>query len=184
MLIHQNPKLLLHICCAPDLTWPFVYLKDYFELYLYWYNPNIHPEIEHKKRYKEYIKFMGLQKGEYKTIDSVYNPKDFFDKVKWLEKEPEGGSRCSVCFDIRMQEAAFVADKHNIEYYTTTLLISPKKDIEKLKKTGEFIKTESKFLFFNFRKNDGYKKACKLTKDNKIRRQNYCGCSYSIEKSR
>ena len=78
----KKPKLLLHICCAPDLTWPFVYLKDYFELYLYWYNPNIHPEIEYKKRYKEYIKFMKLQKGEYQTIDAIYNPKDFYKKVK------------------------------------------------------------------------------------------------------
>ncbi len=124
---------------------------------------------------------MWLQKGEYQTIDSIYDPKDFFDKVKWLELEPEGGERCSVCFDIRLQEAAFVADKHNIEYYTTTLLISPKKDIEKLKKTGEVIKSKSKFLFFDFRKKDGYKKACKITKENNIRRQNYCGCVYSMK---
>ncbi len=124
---------------------------------------------------------MGLQKGEYQTIDAIYNPKDFFDKVQGLEKEPEGGSRCSVCFDMRMQEAAFVAEKHNIEYYTTTLLISPKKDIEKLKNTGEIIDSKSKFLFFDFRKKDGYKKACELTKENNIRRQNYCGCSYSMK---
>ena len=60
--VDQRPGLLLHICCAPDLAWPLRWLKNYFKLYLFWYNPNIHPQIEHKKRYEQYIKLLGWEK--------------------------------------------------------------------------------------------------------------------------
>jgi len=77
----EKPKLLLHICCSPDLVVPLLDLKDSFKLYLYWYNPNIQPYAEYAKRYKEYIKLLNLEKGDYEVIKDHYDPKDFFNKL-------------------------------------------------------------------------------------------------------
>jgi predicted adenine nucleotide alpha hydrolase (AANH) superfamily ATPase len=78
---NQKPKLLLHICCAPDLTRPLHWLKQHFHLQLFWYNPNIHPRKEHTKRYDQFIKLIGLEKGEYDIIEDRYDPKEFFQAM-------------------------------------------------------------------------------------------------------
>ncbi len=201
----EKPKLLLHICCAPDLAWPLHWLKNHFKLYLFWYNPNIHPRKEHTKRYDSFIKLIWLEKGDYEIIEDRYDPKEFFDamvseredidpklkdasaketlKVAW-EME-ERSSRCNPCYSMRLAEAAKNAAKHDIPYFTSTLLISPKKKMDKL--FQRWIEWErrhpsTKFLRFNFAKNKWYEMATKLTKKHKLFRQNYCGCGRTIPK--
>ncbi len=213
----NKPKLLLHTCCAPDLAWPLRFLKNYFDLYLFWYNPNIHPFSEHKKRYGEYQKLTTKEMGDFKILEDWYEPKEFFDYLenrfqnskkemenlenlkvngklskavimKELAKMKEKASnRCWWCYELRLEKAAQIAVKHNIDFFSTTLLISPKKDYEHLfeawKKAEEFVGGKSKFLFFDFRKNKWYEKAVEITKEYNIRRQNYCGCGWSIQKT-
>jgi len=158
----RKPKLLLHTCCAPDLAWPLRFLKNYFELYLFWYNPNIHPFTEHKKRYGEYQKLTAREEGDFKILEDWYEPKEFFDYLerrfrssqeemarleslkvngklpkavvmKELARMKEKASnRCWWCYELRLEKAAEMAVKHGIEFFSTTLLISPKKDYEHL----------------------------------------------------
>lgn len=197
----EKPKLLLHVCCAPDLAWPLGYLKNNFKIMLYWYNPNIHPYSEHQKRYDEYIKLLNLEEWDYEIIEDKYNPKEFFEYlcknkekagIKWHSDEEvlkEFGNmeektsyRCDLCYMQRMEEAAFIAQKNNIKYFTTTLLISPKKDISKLDKYGILAQDKNiwtQYLSFEFYRY--YNKSWELTKKYWLWRQNYCGCIWTIK---
>lgn len=201
----EKPWLLLHICCAPDLTRPLHRLKQHFKLYLFWYNPNIHPRVEHEKRYASFLRLIWLEKGDYEIIEDRYDPKEFFaamieeredidPKLKHATAKAvlaqawemeERSSRCNPCYSMRLAEAAKNAAKHNIEYFTSTLLISPKKKMDKLMRRwleGERRHPSTKFLRFDFAKNKGYEKATILTKKHKLFRQNYCGCGWTIPK--
>ena len=209
----NKPKLLLHVCCAPDLAWPLRILKKYFKIYLFWYNPNIHPLSEHKKRYEQYVKLTWLEKWDYEILEGRYDPKEFFDylykrkseedlkkskedKTKlsinntlWKEfalMEEKNSPRCWWCYDLRLEKTAQIAVKHWIEYFSTTLLISPKKDLSHLyqawKRAEKLIWWKSKFLFFDFKKWWGFEKAAQICKDWGIRRQNYCWCVWSKRK--
>lgn len=200
----EKPKLLLHICCAPDLVVPLLDLKDYFKLYLYWYNPNIQPYNEYKKRYKEYIKLLQLEKGDYEVIKDYYDPKEFYNKLyeykhiasykdnksyselmkEFSQMEEKNSSRCDICYYTRLFEPANIAKKYGIEYFTTTLLISPKKSVEKLDNYWKIVEKQTwiKYLSFDFRKNEWFKRATDYTKKNNIRRQNYCWCAWSLRK--
>ena len=214
----KKPSLLLQVCCAPDLVLPLIELKEVFTLYLYWYNPNIQPYSEYKKRYKEYIKLLKLEKWDYFLVDSekwivdnfenlseenVYNnydDKEFYKKlfenkdIVWIKEknydklmqefskmEEKNSPRCDICYYTRLLEPAKIAKKLNIDYFSTTLLISPKKSVEKLNKYWKLVseKTWVNYLTFDFRKNDGFKKAAEYTKKHNIRRQNYCGCLWA-----
>jgi predicted adenine nucleotide alpha hydrolase (AANH) superfamily ATPase len=204
-VINNKPKLLLHICCAPDLSWPLHRLKNYFRLYLFWYNPNIHPKPEHDKRYAEFVRLFDLEWGDYEIVEDRYEPKEFFDAfVKYkdlihpdlkdadrstvLKKSgemPEWSDRCNPCYLMRLEQAAKQAQKLGITYFTSTLLISPKKLADKLFQYGlqsQEQVTGTKFLRFDFAKKDGYKKAGELTKQYDLYRQNYCGCGWTIPK--
>lgn len=202
---HQKPKLLLHICCAPDLTRPLHWLKNYFKLYLFWYNPNIHPKPEHDKRYAEFVKLYNLEKGDYEIVEDWYEPKEFFEAfvkhkdiihpdLKDADRNTvlktsgimrEWSDRCNPCYLMRLEQAAVQAQKQNIFYFTSTLLISPKKLADKLFQYGlesQEIVTWTKFLWFDFAKKEGYKRAWELTKQYDLYRQNYCGCGWTIPK--
>lgn len=201
----QKPALLLHICCAPDLTWPLHRLKTHFKLYLFWYNPNIHPRKEHDKRYEQFLRLVWLEKWDYEIIEDRYDPKEFFDAMyekrnivheevkdadyktvlKKAGEMEERSDRCNPCYLMRLEQAAKNAVKHHIPYFTSTLLISPKKKMDKLFKRwveAEHTHPGSKFLWFDFIKNEGYTKASYLTKEHGLRRQNYCGCGRTIPK--
>jgi len=217
----KKPSLLLQVCCGPDLVLPLIELKEVFTLYLYWYNPNIQPYSEYKKRYKEYIKLLKLEKWDYFLVDdkwqivnnfekldneevyNTYDEKEFYEKlyenreIVWINEkdydklmqdfskmEEKNSARCDICYYTRLLEPAKIAKKLNIDYFSTTLLISPKKSVEKLNKYWKIVseKIWVNYLSFNFRKNDGFKKAAEYTKNNNIRRQNYCGCLWAKNK--
>jgi predicted adenine nucleotide alpha hydrolase (AANH) superfamily ATPase len=205
LTISEKPKLLLHICCAPDLSWPLRWLKDHFKLYLFRYNPNIHPKPEHDKRYAEFVRLFDLEGGDYELVEDRYEPKEFFDAfVKYkdiihpdlvdadrntvLKKSGEmleRSDRCNPCYLMRLDQAARQAQKLGITYFTSTLLISPKKLADKLFQYGlqsQEQVTGTKFLWFDFAKKEGYKKAGELTKEYNLYRQNYCGCGWTIPK--
>lgn len=142
----------MHICCAPDLSRPLHWLKQYFHLVLFWYNPNIHPRQEHTKRYEQFLKLVGLEKGEYDILEDWYDPKEFFDAMVAKKNEihdtlqnatakevlklagemEERSDRCNPCYSMRLEMAAKMAAQEHIPYFTSTLLISPKKKMDKL----------------------------------------------------
>ncbi len=182
-----KPTLLLHSCCAPCSTYVLSYLSKYFKIVVFYYNPNIYPTSEYYKRVEEQKMFINKFNLDYNPInkvefiEGVYNKEDFYNISKGLENEPEGGSRCVECYNLRLTEAALKAKEINADYFTTTLSISPMKNAEALNTIGLKIgeKYNIKYLLSDFKKKDGFKKSVQISNNYKMYRQDYCGCEYS-----
>ncbi len=189
-ILEKKEKLLLHVCCGPDASVPIMDLKEKYDLVCFWYDPNIQPKAEYEKRFKEFVKVCEIEKVPY--IKWEYDVQNFLKEIKWLEQTPEKWDKCTKCYDMRLRRSAFEAEKLWIKYWTTTLNISPHKDLEKLFKIGDKYsnplapfrggkvdKKKLEFLKIAFRKNKGFERSVEYTKKHKIYRQNYCGCIYS-----
>lgn len=177
------PKLLLHSCCAPCSSYVLEYLSQYFEITVFYYNPNIFPPEEYKKRVEEQETLIKHLPAKYPIHfrEGNYLPEEFYQAVKGLEKIPEGGERCFVCYEMRMREAAVLAKELDCEYFTTTLSISPLKNAGKINEIGERLEQEYgiKHLPSDFKKKNGYKRSVELSAEYGLYRQDYCGCVYS-----
>lgn len=177
------PTLLIHSCCAPCSSYVIEYLSDYFNITIYYYNPNISPYEEFEKRANEQIKLIENMQTKYavKYIIEKYNNQDFEDEIKGLEQELEGGSRCFRCYLLRMEKACVYAKKNNFDFFTTTLTVSPYKNSQKLNEIGKLLeqKYNINYLYSDFKKNNGYQRSIELSKKYNLYRQNYCGCIYS-----
>lgn len=181
-----RPKLLIHSCCAPCSSYVLEYLSNYFNIMIFYYNPNIYPEDEYIRRVEEQqslIKAMPLPKAVSFT-QGKYQPQDYYKAVKGLEAEPEGGERCYVCYELRLREAAIWAKEGSFDYFTTTLSISPHKNAQKLNEIGEMLAKEYgvTYLPSDFKKRNGYKRSIELSREYNLYRQDYCGCIYSMRK--
>ncbi len=172
-------KLLLHMCCAPCVTVPLTRLKTEFEITGFFYNPNIHPENEYKIRLDELRSY--LDQLDVELIVGEYDTKRWFELVRGLENEPEGGKRCEICFKMRLDRTAKFAKNHNIDFFTTVMSISPHKNAALLNEVGkEFgLKYGVQFFEANFKKKDGFKQSVMLSRQHNMYRQNYCGCVFS-----
>ncbi|MEG1506267.1 MAG: epoxyqueuosine reductase QueH [Bacilli bacterium] len=177
------PKLLLHSCCGPCSTTCISFLTKYFDITILYYNPNIEPISEYIKRKNEQIKFINNFKPVHKLdfLDIDYDSDSFKEVVKGLELCPEGGARCSKCFLLRLSKTAELAKLNNYDYFGTTLTVSPHKNSKIINEIGESLETSShvKYLYSDFKKNDGYKESILLSKKYDLYRQEYCGCSYA-----
>jgi len=178
-ILEKKEKLLLHVCCGPDATVPIMDLKDKYDLVCFWYDPNIQPKKEYDKRFREFVKVCEIEKVPY--IKGEYDVENFLKEIRWLEKTPEKWEKCTKCYDLRLRRSALEAKKLWIQYWTTTLNISPHKDLEKMFKIGDKydLKHNLEFLKIAFRKNKGFERSVEYTKKYNIYRQNYCGCIYS-----
>lgn len=180
------PSLFLHSCCAPCSSYCLEYLSEYFEITVFYYNPNIFPAEEYEERVNEQERLIcemneaGV-KHPIHLVKGEFRPEVFYEAVKGLEKEPEGGARCTECFKLRLEESARLAKEVGYDYFTTTLTISPLKDAERLNRIGEEMgeRYGVKFLNSDFKKKNGYKRSTELSKEHDLYRQNYCGCVYS-----
>ena len=181
--LEETPTLLVHCCCAPCSSYVLEYLSEFFRITALYYNPNIAPEEEYALRAAELKRLVS--ECDYKNPVSVmtipYDPKPFYEAVRGLEKEPEGGARCKVCFDLRLREAAKIAKEKGFDYFVTTLSISPLKDAEVLNQLGVEIGQEFgvRYLESDFKKKDGYKRSVELSKEHGLYRQDFCGCVFS-----
>ncbi|HBD00959.1 MAG TPA: hypothetical protein DC053_19025 [Lachnoclostridium sp.] len=177
------PRLLLHSCCAPCSSYVLEYLSRYFEITVYFYNPNIDQPEEYKRRVKEQQRLIASMDFIHPvTLETgAYEPEEFHRIVRGLEKEPEGGARCFKCYELRLQEAAKVAQAGRFDYFTTTLSISPLKNAEKLNEIGEKLAKEYRVAYLpsDFKKKNGYKRSVELSEKYNLYRQDYCGCIYS-----
>lgn len=170
-------RLLLHCCCAPCSSACIERLKDFFEITVLFYNPNIE-DGEYERRKAEIIRFLQTT-GWAEFMDCDHDSSSFYSAVKGLENCAEGGQRCLKCFELRLQKTAEIAAKYNFDYFTTTLTISPLKDAEAINKTGEKFSGKAKWLYCDFKKQNGYMRSCELSKKYNLYRQNYCGCIFS-----
>lgn len=179
----DRPVLFLHCCCAPCSSYVTEYLAPYFQLHLFFYNPNITEESEYRKRKEELLRLVreAGASEEIAVTDGDYEPELFFDKTKGLEREPECGKRCLVCYEMRLRRTAEEAVKAGADYFCTTLSISPHKNAAALMEIGERLGTEYgvPYLPSDFKKKNGYKRSIELSAEYGLYRQNYCGCIYS-----
>ena len=175
----KRPSLLLHACCAPCSSYCVEYLSKYFDITLYFYNPNIESIEEFKKRFKEFDKI--VERFNVKVVEEIYDENEFYSAIKGYEDCKEGGDRCTICYRLRLQKTLEYAKEHNFDYFASTLSISPYKNAEKLNTIGEEIAKDSsvKYLVNDFKKNGGYLRSTVLSKEMDLYRQDYCGCIYS-----
>ena len=182
--IEEGTPLLLHACCAPCSSAVLERIGNYFKVTIFYYNPNITNEDEYKKRVNEIKRFISSFKTRYPISleEGTYDPRDFFDISKGLEKEPERGKRCYKCYLLRLNETARIADKLGFDYFCTTLTLSPHKNSNWINEIGEELnkKYNSTYLYSDFKKKNGYKRSIELSSEYNLYRQNYCGCVYSI----
>lgn len=179
----EVPKLLLHSCCAPCSSYVILYLSQYFEITVFFYNPNIMPDLEYKRRLDEQIRLIETITTKYPItfIEGDYDSNLFLEQVKGLEKEPEGSIRCFKCYQMRLEQTAKLASTGIYDYFTTTLTVSPYKNATKINEIGKNLEEnhDVKYLYSDFKKRNGYKESIKLSEKYNLYRQHYCGCPFS-----
>lgn len=201
----QGMRLFLHSCCAPCSSYVLTYLREYFRITVFYYNPNITEDAEYQKRVEEQKRLIEALNREAETtagqpetagacapgghaapyrinvIEGEYEPERFFRMAEGMEECPEGGERCFACYALRLSETVKRAAEGGYDYAATTLTISPLKNAEKLNEIGEKLcaDTDVRWLPSDFKKRDGYKRSIELSKQYDLYRQDYCGCIYS-----
>lgn len=179
----RTPRLFLHSCCAPCSSYVLEYLSRYFEITVFFYNPNISPAEEYEKRVEEIRRMIGEMEFAHpvELVEGEYDPQVFFQMAKGMEHIPEGGERCFGCYRLRMEEAARLAKEGNYDYFTTTLSISPLKNAQKINEIGEELAEiyQVSHLPSDFKKKNGYKRSIELSGEYELYRQDYCGCVFS-----
>ena len=176
-------KILLHSCCAPCSSHVITYLAPYFDITVLYYNPNIYPKEEYEKRKQEQIKLINEINTPHKLdyLDCDYDNDIYEELIKGYENCPERGARCPICFKLRLEKTAQLAKENNYDYFCTTLTVSPYKNATQINEIGSSLSKiyQIKWLYSDFKKEDGYKKSIELSKKYNLYRQNYCGCIYS-----
>ncbi|MBQ1186160.1 MAG: epoxyqueuosine reductase QueH [Clostridia bacterium] len=179
----KKPSLLLHACCAPCASYVIEYLCNYFDITIFYYNPNISPKSEYDFRLRELERFIAENKDakNIKILPCEYNSQEFYNIAKGLEEAKEGGERCKKCYELRLRKTAELAKANGFDFFTTTLTISPYKNANWLNEIGEKIMEEFSvnYLFSDFKKKNGYKRSIALSAEYNLYRQDFCGCVYS-----
>ena len=185
------PTLFLHSCCAPCSSYVLEYLRPHFQITVFYYNPNISPAPEYRKRVEEQKRLIAAYNEEIAAgraagysisiEEGDYEPDVFYRIARGLEQCPEGGERCLACYELRLRETARRAVEGKLDYYTTTLTISPLKNAKELNRIGEALEKEYpvRWLPSDFKKRGGYQRSVILSKKYDLYRQDYCGCIYS-----
>lgn len=181
--LSNKPTLLLHSCCAPCSTLCIDRLKQYFDLTIFYYNPNISDSPEYEKRKNEqirYIEHLNSLGDNIKFVEIGFCQDDYKTIAKGLENEPEGGKRCYLCYKLRLAKTFELAQNRGFNYFCSTLSGSPYKNAEWLNKIGLSLETyDTKWLPTDFKKRDGYKISRQMAREQNLYEQNYCGCVYS-----
>lgn len=183
-------RLFLHSCCAPCSSYVLKYLRKYFAITVFYYNPNISMEEEYRKRIEEQKRLIAAYNEQcekdislypIEVIEGDYEPQLFYEMAKGMEQCPEGGERCFACYALRLQKTAELAKKGAYDFFATTLTISPLKNAGKLNEIGEELSKEYgvPWLVSDFKKKNGYKRSIELSAEYDLYRQDYCGCIYS-----
>ena len=178
--LEGRPTLLLHSCCGPCSSYVLEYLTQYFDVFLSYYNPNIQPRAEYDLRLENQRRVLERIPGV-TLVDCSYDGQAYDEAVIGLEREREGGARCTECFRLRLEYAAREAKRLGCDYCCTTLTVSPHKDAQRINALGREIcaKYGVEWLPGDFKKRNGYKRSIELSREFGLYRQDYCGCLYS-----
>lgn len=182
----KKPTLLLHVCCGPCSSHVIKELCSHFYITIYYSNSNIYPVEEYQRRRDELITFVQQFNNDFqqniKVIEDTYNHEEWLSNEYPLKDFPEGSIRCRLCYSLRMRRAYDYALIHHFDYWTTVLSVSPHKNSQWINEIGQqWQKNNTKFLFSDFKKNNGYLKSVEMTKQYQMYRQNYCGCEFSYK---
>ena len=174
-----RPTLLLHLCCAPCSSYVIDLLNTYFDLSLYFYDPNIHPQEEYIRRRDEAQRHAAAESIDFH--EGPYDVERWHELTKDNKADPEKGDRCRICYEMRLEAAARFALRLECQYFTTVLSVSPHKDAKRINETGLRLSEELgiKYLPADFKKREGFKKTVEMGKAYGFYRQDYCGCIYS-----
>ena len=179
------PRLFLHSCCAPCSSYTLEYLSNYFDITVYYFNPNISPKDEFDKRFAEQKRLIDSlpAKNPIKLVLGEYDYNDFLQIARGYENVAEGGERCFRCYRMRLESTARIAKEQGFDYFCTTLSISPLKNSQKINQIGYEVaqKYGIKWLPSDFKKREGYKRSIELSKEYNLYRQSFCGCIFSKE---
>lgn len=177
----EKQRLLLQVCCGPCGSYVLEYLTRFFDVTVLYYNPNTQPEAEYEKRGK-WLREVLTHYPDVKLLACEYDGAAFEKAAAGLEKEPEGGARCTRCFELRLRETARRAAEGGFQWFCTTLSVSPYKDAERLNRIGSALAAEFgvKWLQSDFKKRGGYQRSIELSKAWGLYRQEYCGCRFSL----
>ncbi len=176
----MKPRMLVHICCAPDALYVMDILKDDYDVSGLFYNPNIFPQSEYALRLKETKKVAQIL--YFPLIEGTYDDKQWSDITQKFRDEPEKGKRCDICYAMRLKKTAEKASALGFDSFTTVMSLSPWKKADVLNRMGKMFAQRYKlnFLEANFKKKDGFRKSVELSNRHGLHRQNYCGCKYSM----
>lgn len=180
----SRPRLVLHACCGPCSSAVLEQLAAHFKLTILYYNPNIWPVAEYRRRADELARLLPqLALPDVTLVEDAYDPAEFYAAVRGLEAEPERGGRCTLCYRLRMERAAAWAAAHGHEWFCTTLSISPHKDAARINAIGRALEKVYgvRHLPSDFKKRNGYKRSLELSAQYGLYRQDYCGCEFSAQ---
>ena len=188
-LLKKKPTLLLHTCCGPCSTFPLTYLCPHFNVTIFFNNSNIYPSQEYERRLDELRKFLILFEKDYgykvNLIVRPYDNEKYNESLEPYKDIPEGGLRCFICYEKRMDEAYNYASKNGYDYFTTVMSVSRQKNSQKINEIGQKLSLKypnTKYFYSDFKKNDGGLKARNMRIHYNLYQQLYCGCKYSYEK--
>ncbi|MBQ8073748.1 MAG: epoxyqueuosine reductase QueH [Clostridia bacterium] len=178
-----RPKLLLHCCCAPCSSATLERLQRDYDVDIYYYNPNIEPEAEFRKRAGEEERFVRAFRpdGGVQVIVAEYDHEAFERIARGREQLPERGERCYLCYELRLRRTAAFAREKGYDCFTTSLSISPYKSARWINEIGERLAGEYQvpFVHSDFKKQNGYARSIALSREYNLYRQDWCGCVYS-----
>ena len=180
----KKPKLLLHACCGPCFTIPYEILKDYFDITILYNNSNIYPKAEHDRRLNELKKYLSDLGVKIEVIETKYDNDTYNLDLESHKDDKEGHERCRICFRKRLKEGFEYAYKHHFDYFGTVMTISRYKNAQDINKIGEQLQVDYptvKWLYADFKKNNGYEKSLIIIKEHEMYFQEYCGCKYSYQ---
>lgn len=183
----RAPRLLLHSCCGPCSTAVLEQLVPYFEIVLFYYNPNIAPEEEFNRRLATQRQLLDALPHPYPItlLAPPYDAAPFWEAVKGVEDTPEMGERCERCIAQRMREALSAAIAQHCDYFTTTLTVSPHKNAPYINACGEQLAKGQPVAYLpsDFKKKGGYARSVALSAEYGLYRQDYCGCPMSLREA-
>lgn len=183
----KRPKLLLHVCCGPCFTIPYEILKNHFDITIFYNNSNIYPKEEYERRFIELLRYLhSINRDDIKVIEVPYEPDEFIKYLEPYKELKEGYERCRVCFKNRLEPGFIHALENGFDYFGTVMTISRYKNAKDINLIGEKLQEKYptiKWLYADFKKNDGYEKSLVICRENDLYFQQYCGCKFSYQKS-
>ena len=183
-----KPTLLLHVCCGPCSGNVLKEISEFFDITIYYSNSNIYPDTEYFRRFHELEDFIQRFNQDFnqniQVVEKEYQPKEYLKDISQYKDEPEGGKRCLLCYEKRMNETYKYADEHHFDYFTTVMTISRQKDSYTLNEIGERLshQYQTKYFYSDFKKRKGIDRGIELRKKYNMYNQEYCGCVYSYLK--